>query len=181
MALKTRFFSILTVGISIAALSSFAMAQSDQGTTAPAKPSFEGKDRRGKVRGMKAGRSGEFGRGIGFLHGLNLTDAQKAQIKSIHQANKPDGSLRQELKAMREARRNGGTISDEQKARLQAIRQQQASKAKQVRDQILAVLTPEQRAQLDQRRQQMEQRRDQFRQKREQFRKNRPAVKTDTE
>ena len=157
------------------AVSAFAFAASAQDQ--PAKPSGEAKGihkekgHDGFGRGMRGERMGR--RGPGFeLRGINLTDAQKEQIRQIHEANKPNQALRDEMKAIHEARRNGGAISEDQKARMKALRDEAQAKAKSIHEQVLAVLTAEQRTQLEQRRaerrQQMEQRRQQMQERRQQ-------------
>ena len=105
--------------------------------------------------------------GMGFLRGIELTDAQKEQIRTIHEANKPDQATLDQMKAIREARHNGGTITEEQKAQLKQLRQAQRAKMDSVHQQILAILTPEQKAQLEQRKAEMQKRREEFRQKRQ--------------
>ena len=89
---------------------------------------------------------------------LNLTDAQKAQIKSILDANKPDQATLDQMQALREVRKNGTELTADQKAQLKALRQQQAQSMRSVHEQIMNVLTPEQKAQLEQKRQEMKQR-----------------------
>ena len=70
-----------------------------------------------------------------------------------------------------EAKRNG-TITAEQQEKLKAFHEQGRQKMEAVREQILNVLTPEQKQQLEQKRQEMEKRR-------EQWKKNQPSTKTD--
>lgn len=107
-------------------------------------------------RGMGGERMGR--RGPGFeLRGINLTDTQKEQIRQIHEANKPSQALLDEMRTLQEARRNG-TLTADQTTRLKSLRDEAQAKGSSVQGQILAVLTPEQRAQLEQRRQQMRQR-----------------------
>jgi protein CpxP len=145
----------------------FSAAAQDQ----PAKPGADAKGifKEKRPGGMRGERMGHRGHGFG-LRGIDLTDAQKEQIRQIREANKPGQALRDEMKALREARRNGGTITEDQKARLKALRDETQANMKSVHEQILAVLTAEQRAQLDQRRQQMQQRMQERRQKMEQRR-----------
>ena len=100
--------------------------------------------------------------------GIALTDAQKAQIKSIREANKPDKANFDQLKAIREAHNNGTPITADQKAQLKVFRDQSQAKMKSVRDQIQNVLTADQKAQIETRRTEMKQHM-------EQFRENRPA------
>jgi periplasmic protein CpxP/Spy len=153
MSLKNKFLT----GIAMAtAVGAFAVAASAQTTTTT--PQTDGlKQERGWGGHRKGGegRRGPRGGDAAFMfHDLNLTDAQKSQIKSILDANKPSDAEMQQIKSLQEARRSGTQLTDEQKAQFQAIHQQ-----------ILAILTPEQKQQLEQkqqeRRQQMEQRRQQ--------------------
>ncbi len=89
---------------------------------------------------------------------LNLTDAQKEQIKQIHSAAKeqidtiftPDQQT-QRQQAKQQHTRPNLNLSDEQKAQIQNIR-------KNAESQIEALLTPEQQQQLQQLRQQRWQR-----------------------
>jgi periplasmic protein CpxP/Spy len=178
MSLKSRFFTIFTAAAATAALATFTLAQESTKTPAPEKKA----EKRMKGEGMKMGGKGHFGKRGGMMgmwagrmggfRGIELTDAQKEQIKSIREANKPTGAHRDELKTIAEARR-AGTITDAQKERVKAIRQEMMAHRQNVRAQILAVLTPEQKAQIEQRRTQMQQRRQEFRQKRQQ---GKPAV-----
>ncbi len=160
------------------AVSAFAFAASAQDRAA--KPSGEAKgvvkekrhDGMRGMRGMRGERMGHRGPGFG-LRGIDLTDAQKAQVRQIHEANKPSQAQLDEMKSIREARRNGGTLTEDQKARMKAFRDEAQAKAKSVHEQVLAVLTAEQRTQLDQRRQQMQQRMQERRQNMEQRREQR--------
>jgi Spy/CpxP family protein refolding chaperone len=190
MSLKNKFFSVAAVGVATVALSAFTFAQDTKTTTTPDKADKAATGRRGDFgkrgqfgrhgdfdkRGMghRGGFMGGRGGGMGLLRGANLTDAQKEQIKSLMQANKPDQALRDELKTIAQARRDG-TITDAQKARLKAIHEQMAASRKALHEQVLAILTPEQKAAIEQRRNEMKQRREQWQQKREEFRKNHPV------
>jgi Spy/CpxP family protein refolding chaperone len=95
-----------------------------------------------------------------MFKGLNLTDDQKGQMKQISQSfrerNKP---LREQLRAKRQELRQaheGGTFNEAlatqkltESASLQAKLMGERFK---LRQEMLAVLTPEQKAQLEQRR-----------------------------
>jgi Spy/CpxP family protein refolding chaperone len=109
-----------------------------------------------------------------MLHDINLTDAQKEQIHKIMQANKPDDATMNELRAIHEARMAGTEITPEQKERLEALREQGREKAKSVHEQIMGLLTAEQKAQIESRKQEMKQRFEEHRQKRQQ----KPAATT---
>lgn len=168
MSLKTKFFSIITLAAGVVVFSTASFAQDDK-TTTPTAPQkvdkpFKGQ---GELGPRKSGREGFRGHGeMGMLRGINLTDAQKAQIKSIREANKPDQANFDQLKAIREAHKNGTPITDEQKKQLKAFREQSEANSKSVHDQILGVLTAEQKAQLETRRQEMKQRMQERRQQR---------------
>ena len=168
MAIRSKIFSSLTLVFAIGAFSVFATAQESTTTPQDGAKAEKGDRKFGKRggRGMRGNHDGR-GMGVGFLRGLELTEAQKAQIKAIHEANKPNPADFEALKSIREARRNGGTITEEQKAQMKELRQARKAKMDQVQQQILAVLTPEQKTQLEARKAEMQKRREEFRQKRQ--------------
>ena len=108
---------------------------------------------------------------------LNLTDAQKEQIHSILEANKPDPKTFEELRPLMEAKRNG-TITAEQEATLKAHREQMKQKHDQVKQQLLGVLTTEQKAQLEKMKAEWKQKREERKQMR-QDRKNQEIPQTE--
>jgi Spy/CpxP family protein refolding chaperone len=127
-----------------AALVAVAPMAHAQTTTAPA-PRAE----RGSMKGMRGPGHGD------MYKSLNLTDAQKAQVKAIHQkyasqfksareASKPD------FDAMRAARQKGDTAA--MRAAREKLRADMAPTQK-VREQemaeVRAILTPAQQQQLD--------------------------------
>jgi len=135
-------------------------------------------ERRGYGRhgGMGKGKHGA--RGGGYMRGLrgaNLTDAQKEQLRVIHAANRPDQATMEEMRTLKEAKR-GGTLTADQKEKFKALRQQTRANHEQVRLQVLAILTPEQRQQIELKQQEMKQRREE---RRNQRRENRGTT-TDT-
>ena len=187
MSLRSKFLTVFTAAAATAALTTFTMAQ--EGTTTPAPEKKAEKRAKGfgknKANGMhgvqRHGKMGmRFGR-MGGLRGVELSDAQKEQIKAIREANKPTGQYAEEVRAIAQARKDG-TITDAQKERIKAIRQEMMAKRQDVHSQIQAVLTAEQKAQIEQRRNEMLQRREEMRQKRQELRQKRqdskPAVKT---
>ena len=165
MSIKTRLSSLITLALAFFVFAAIASAQ-DSGTTT--QPNTEQKQDRhwGKHRDGKGGDMHRMGGMMGFRD-LNLTDAQKAQIKTIHDANRPDPGTLQEMKTLRDAKRNG-TITPEQTEQLKALRKQQREKMESVHQQVLAILTPEQRQQLDQKREEMKKRWEERRQQRQQ-------------
>lgn len=162
MIIKSKFLSFLTIALGIAVFSTAAIAQdSTAGKT--------DKNKADKVSKGEGWGGRKMGRGFGprwamrggmhgmFLRQLDLTDAQKVQIKAIREANKPDPAVVMEMHELRKAKFEG-TITPAQEARLNALRDQQIAKMRSVRDQINAVLTAEQRAKIEERKQMREQR-----------------------
>jgi Spy/CpxP family protein refolding chaperone len=113
----------------------------------------------GQMRGRMGPGGGEFGRD------LNLTDAQKAQVKTIHQKYQPQNeALRTQAKpfmdAARAARQKGDTAaarSNMLKAR-QVMQGGQSTHTQEMAD-IRGILTPDQRAKFDARQKTMSERR----------------------
>ncbi len=179
MSFKNRSISFLTAVFSVAAFASFATAQEVK-PAAPAAPADKAeKVFRGEGRGKFGGEfGGKHGRMAGrhgmmrMMHGLDLTDAQKAQIKSIREANKPDMALMEEVRTIRESRKAGSDLTAEQKARLNAIHDQMRVKGQNVHDQIFAIMTAEQKAKIETRKAEMKARM----QERKLRRQNAPAV-----
>jgi Spy/CpxP family protein refolding chaperone len=191
MTFKGKFLSILVLALGLAGA---AYAQDTKTTTTPdvsgkAAAKAQKKFERHAGRALDDNKRGRFGRGEfggrmgrfeSFGHGITLTDAQKQQIRQIHEASKPDPATLQELRTIQDARRSG-TLTDAQKARVKELRGQQEGKAKSVRDQIEAILTPEQKAQIQKNQEERKARREQMRERFEQFRKDhktKPDAKT---
>jgi Spy/CpxP family protein refolding chaperone len=100
---------------------------------------------RGQARAMRGIVAGK----------LNLTDEQRAQLKQFRQSNHQENAQlfddarakRQELHSLVRA---GDPRASDVKAQLEALRPQLEAARKQQHDEFLNVLTPEQRAQLEQ-------------------------------
>lgn len=123
---------------------------------------------RGGERGGEFGRGGHFGGGM--FRGIELTDAQKTQLKQFRESfGERTKSLREQLRAKHQELRQAesGTTFNEAAA-TQKLTEAAAIQAKlmgeefKLRQDSLAILTPEQKTQLEQRRQQFEQRREQW-------------------
>jgi Spy/CpxP family protein refolding chaperone len=173
---------LLTGALAVSAFAFAASAQDEPGKQRPGAPAGAPAEKRHDRMGpgMRGERLGH--RGPGFeLRGINLTDAQKEQIRQIHEANKPSQAQLDEMKCIREAAR-GGSLTDDQKARMKSFRDEAQAKMRSVHEQILAVLTAEQKAQLEQRRtemrQRMEERRQKMQERRQQRELNRPKDTT---
>src|SRR5438105_2412233 len=100
------------------------------------------RERRGFRRGPGQGRMGH-----GALSELNLSDAQKQQIRAIIEQREGNKALRQEMRQLGEKRRQG-TLSAEDQARAQMLREQMRSGMKDRRTKLEAVLTAEQKTKL---------------------------------
>lgn len=172
MTFKRNISTVLTAAAGAVIFAGAAMAQ-DSTTAAPKTGDKverhhrgdrkEGRGERGEFGG-RHGKRGAFGGGM--FRGLNLTDAQKEQMKQIREANKPNKADFDAIRPLMEAKR-AGTITPEQQAQLKAFREDRMAKMKGIHDQMMNILTPEQKAQLEQRKVEMKQKREQFRQNRE--------------
>ena len=138
----------------------FALAQSggtDQGA----------KQRRGEWRGR--GHRGD-NMMFGGLARLNLNDAQKTQLKQIHQSFRDrTQSLRQELRTKEQELRQANQVDTFNEAlATQKLTEMASLRAKlmgeqfKLRQETMALLTPEQKTQLQQQREQIKARRGQF-------------------
>ena len=183
MAIRTKLFTTTTLALSIGAFGVFAGAQTTE-TPATDGQKVEKGDRKGGFgkRGGKFGKRGgmrhgghRMGGGMGMFRGIELTDAQKEQMKAIRQANKPSEETMTLMKSIRETRKAGGTITEQQKAQMKQLREDRKAKMAVVHEQMLAILTPEQKAQLEARKAERLQKREQFRQKRQEMREKRKA------
>jgi protein CpxP len=111
-------------------------------------------------KGDRGGRRGGHGMGGMMFRGLNLTDDQKARMKQASVSfDERTQSLRQELKAKRQELHQanaGGTFNEalatqklQESAGLQAKLMGERLK---LRQEMMSILTPEQKTQLDQQR-----------------------------
>lgn len=169
MSLQTKLFSVFASAV---AVGTFAVAASAQDAPA-AKEQGKAEKLERKGFGHRGGRDGF--RGMRGFMGVELTEAQQAQIKQIREANKPDAATMEELKGIHEARRSG-TITEAQKARAQVLREQMRTRGESVRQQLLAVLTPEQRQQIETRKAERQKLREERRQMRQQRRSTTPPA-----
>ncbi len=179
-----KYFSIATVITAVFVFSTMTFAQ-DPKKDAPKAEKAEKVEKRagmGRFGKGKFGRMGRMGmrRGMmahrgGAFRGLNLTDAQKEQIKAIRQANRPDKALLDEIKSIHQSRKAGTDLTPDQKARINTIRDQMRTKAQNAHDQIQNVLTAEQKAEITKRRTEMKSRREEMMKRFQERRKERQA------
>ena len=110
---------------------------------------FAGPHEGGKGFG-RHGRHGMFGKRLAAA--LNLTDAQKAQIKDIHKASREENkaffqSARATMKELFEAKKAGDTAkADSLKPQVDSLRAQMKTIRANEEAKIATVLTPEQNA-----------------------------------
>ena len=161
--------------LAIATLSAIALAASiayaQSGTTGQDNQAQGTREWRGRGRGDHKG--GHKGRGFGgmraggFFRQLNLTDDQKAKMKQIRetfaQTNKP---LREQLRAKRQELRQaseGGTFNEalatQKLTEMASLEAKLMGERHKLNQEMLSVLTAEQKAQLEQSRAQFKNRR----------------------
>ena len=166
-----RIQKLAVAGLSALALATpVALAQTaggEQGQEQGARAEWRGKgERRGHRGGKRGGKFGHRG-GRGMFRGIELTEAQKASLKQLHQASRVRTQpVREQLRAKRQELRqaqSGGTFNEALAA--QKLTETAGLQAKlmaerhRLHQESLALLTPEQRTQLEQRKAQREQRR----------------------
>lgn len=111
--------------------------------------------RRGKRRHMRGQKHG------GGLRGLDLTDQQKEQARSIRRANFESNKAQiAELKQLRQKGREG--LSDADKARAKELRKQLRESRLNARNQMSSLLTAEQKTKLEERMKNRRERRERF-------------------
>ena len=172
-----RIQTIAFAGLSALAITApVAIAQTSGGADTGGKGKHE---RHGKGGGHHGRRGDHFGRRMMFRD-VELTDAQKASLKQIRQSfGERTKSLREELRAkhmeLRQAE-SGGTFNEslaaQKLAEVAPIQAKLMAEQARMRQESLAVLTPEQKTQL-------EQRRAEFKAKREQFKSRRGSQQTE--
>jgi Spy/CpxP family protein refolding chaperone len=133
--------TVRTLALGALMLVGVAGVSAAQSTATPRRPEA------GSYRRGPGGRDG-FGRD------LNLTDAQKAQIKAIHQKYQPQNTaLRAQAKpymdAAKAARQKGDTVAFRSNMEKAHQVMQNASYRTQEQAEIRAILTPEQQAKFD--------------------------------
>jgi len=172
MSLKRKFISAITLTLATIAFTTFVSAQdtNKQEDSMQKQDRFE--RRGGGKRGMGKGKRGRKHSGgdkmlMRSLGKLNLSDAQKEQTHSIFETFKTSTQTgREEMRGLAMKKRDGIITADEQ-ARFKEIRTQLKASGEQMRNSVLAILTAEQRAQLDQMKEEMKKRREEHRQNRQ--------------
>ena len=147
-----KFLTFAGLTLSLAASFSVASAQERQ-----QQPPQDGQRQEGGPFGRRGhrghGRRGEGGGGhvMRALGRLDLTDAQRTQIRSIHEATRQrTETQRAELRQLFEMRRGGGQLTPEQETRADQLASELRATRESANQQILSLLTAEQRTQLEQ-------------------------------
>lgn len=154
------------------AAGSTALGQTQSSTTPQPDPSV-GQGRMQRMNGMR--RRMIRMRARMLRESLNLTAQQLEQQKAIRQRHfAATKSLRQELFDLRE-KRLAGTFTPEDQQRVRALRMEMRTAMSGMHEEVLATLTPEQKAQLETLKQQRQQRRQQMMQRRQEFLRTRPG------
>jgi Spy/CpxP family protein refolding chaperone len=146
--------------VALITASGFAQTASPQdGTRGEGRRGREGRmDREGRMG--KGGERGVRVRGRRALERLNLSDAQRAQLREIEaRYGQSFKTQHQELRQLLEARRAGETLTTEQRQRAQQLRTEARANGERMHAEILALLTTEQRDQLKRMREEGEARR----------------------
>lgn len=168
MSSKNKFFTNITLAVAVGAFATFASAQ--ETTTATTQEGVIKQEKRERGFGKRGGGKGMRGGKHGAMRGLReieLTEVQKEQLRTIREANRPDDATKEEIRTLAQAKR-AGTLTADQQEKFRALKQQRREKAEIVKAQVLAILTPEQLQQLEQKKLEMKQRWEQHRQMREQ-------------
>lgn len=164
---RFKMLAIATLS-AIALAASIAVAQTvtqDQGTGQGARPEWRGRRGDHKGHGMRGMRAG------GFFKQLNLTEDQKTKIKQIREnfaaTNKP---LREQVRAKRQElrqARQGGTFNEalatQKLTEIAPLEAKLMAERAKLHQEMLSVLTAEQKAQLEQARAQFKTRRGEMR------------------
>jgi periplasmic protein CpxP/Spy len=147
---KVKLLAIASLSAVVLVIASLAVAQSVK----TSRENGQGPRREWRGEGMKHG----FHRGDVLFSRLNLTDDQKAKIKQIResfaQSNKP---LREQLRTKRQELRQaseGGTFNEalatQKLTEMAGLQAKLMGERFRLHQEMLSLLTPEQKAQLDQ-------------------------------
>ena len=148
-----------TLGLSALLVMGGLGAAQEQGKPAPGADMRQDREfGRGDKMGRRGGPQGRQGkRGQDMMRGLrqlNLTDAQKEQLKALRQQNAPQREAAMKLMQQKRA----GALDAAGEAQLEQLKAQGKANKEARRAQLLAILTPEQKAQLEQMKQRVKER-----------------------
>ena len=141
---------ILTgAGLSLGLVLTFSAATLAQQQQQPAQQDGTQKQWEGRGRHRGMGKRGHGG-AMRLFSKLNLSDAQQQQLRAIEE--RYEANIRPQREEMRRLHENNnqGELSPDAQARAQQLRTEMRQGMKGMREEMLAVLTPEQRTQLEQ-------------------------------
>jgi periplasmic protein CpxP/Spy len=168
-------FQVLSASALMAALMAFALVAPFAQTPPTNQGAAQGEQQREGRRGFGRHHKGHGGELLGrAANRLNLTDAQKAQMKQIAESYrerlKPlHEQLRAKRQELREAEQGGAFnegLAAKKLSESATIQARLMGERFRRRQEMTAVLTPEQKTQLDQMRQESKTRREQFKSRR---------------
>ena len=173
MSFKRKLVSAATSALAVVAFTTFVSAQDTN--TNKENDSMQRQEMRERGRGGKRGgkrmRGGKHGGDkhlMRSLERLNLSDAQKTQVRTISENFKTSTQTqREELRNLGMKKRDGIITADEQ-ARFKEVRTQLKTSGEQMRISVLAVLTAEQKTQLEQMKEEMKKRKEEHQNRRNQ-------------
>ena len=167
--------SIAIVALAIPMVLAQSSKSSDSGET-KARKEWRGGGKRGfgKHRGHRGGHRGFFGMRGFMSKKLNITDAQKAQMKQFAESSRERTKpVREQLQAKRKELRaasEGGTfnqaLAQQKLVEMSSLQAQLMGEQFRLKQEMLSVLTPEQKTQMEQMRAESKAKREQFKAKR---------------
>jgi Spy/CpxP family protein refolding chaperone len=168
--------SLLLALTALFAVAGFAQQPTTTGQQSEDKANVERRVRReGRMGRMGRHGGGRFGKGQGDragigrrgLRSLNLTDAQRQQMREIESRYAQSfRTQREEMRKLHETRRSGGTLTPEQQESTRRMREELRANADKMRGEIQNLLTPEQHEQMRKQREEMKARREEFKTRR---------------
>jgi protein CpxP len=146
----------------LASAFSTALAQQPQGPPTDRGPRAERMGRRGDREGGRM-RGGEMGSQL--FRALDLTDAQKEQLRAAgKQTREATRTQREELRQLAEKRR-AGSLTAAEEARARALREEIQASMRNNHANLLSILTPEQKAKLEELRKERKEHRGEMRER----------------
>ena len=149
MSLRNKLMGAAMTVAMVSAVGANALAQEPQGPRPERDNRAERLGRQCGMEGRERGRGREMGK-MRFLRQLDLTDAQKEQVRTAGQRNREaTKAQREELRQFAEKRRQG-TLTTAEEARARDLRDEIRSAMQSSHGDLLNILTPEQKARLEQ-------------------------------
>ena len=140
--MRKKMFAV-AFGVALVGAAGIASAQSTQPPASRPDGRWEQKDGQG--------RRGPGGRDMALLHGINLSDAQKAKLADVRKKTRPSDAQREQFRTAmakaRDLRQRGDTAAAE--AQMRDVRVQMQHEREQRFSQIRSILTEDQRKQFD--------------------------------